>query len=409
MTNEPTELPQRNRKRRHVRRKKITSSPGEVVNQNPTAVDIEVIAQLEPGTNLTSQRDSIFNWVESVPKGSLAEQILADRERLLEGDAKIEEEVVANDPLSQLAHREADPEAMFKEIGIEDEKEMHANWSQIFQDEDFNAYRRLNNAVKSNISGEVHSRTRREFARFRDDQEETETRFVPRNSFPIDYVEDPDEEVADEEEGFEEELRPNYFLALRITNPTIISKIGRVQDFIYRVYGDLVEGYLVDKGCLHITLNVLRLPTNDDVFTAIEAMNAYQRGGFQRLVPTKTTVKLRVQGVRQFKTRVMFADILEDSSKEILKDVFHGIKSALARAGINEQSQKFDPHLTILKFRTDDNQVCPQISESVLRAAGVPLDFGVQFLHKLDLCAMKEKDESGYYSIIHSIKPNRVA
>lgn len=409
MTNDQRELPQRNRKRRYGRKKKTTFVPGAAVDQDQKA-DVVGATIVEAETRLVSQKDSVFNWVETVPKGSLAEQILADREKLLEGGVLVEEEIVANDPLSQLAHREADPEATFKEIGIEDEKEMHANWSQIFQDEDFNAYRRLNNAIKSNISGQVHSRTRKEFARFRDDAEEGEIRFRSRSSFPpIDHVEDPEEEFEEVEEGFEEEVRPNYFLALRITNPTIISKIGRVQDFIERVYGDLVEGYLVDRGCLHITLNVLRLPTNDDVFTAIEAMNAFQRGGFQRLVPTKTTVKLRVQGIRQFKTRVMFADILEDSNKEILKDVFHGIRSTLARAGINEQSQKFDPHLTILKFRTDKNQVCPQISESVLRAAGVPLDFGVQFLHKLDLCSMKEKDESGYYSIIHSIKPSRVA
>jgi len=409
MTNDSTDLPQRNRKRRYGRKKKLDSTAEIADDHKQDPEDIDVIAELGPGTDLKAHRDSVFNWVETVPKGSLAEQILADRERLLEGDALVEEEVVANDPLSQLAHREADPEATFKEIGIEDEKEMHANWSQIFQDEDFNAYRRLNNPIRSNISGQVHSRTRREFARFRDDAEEMEMRFFITRSSPKDHVEDPEEEFENENEGSEENIRPNYFLALRITNPTIISKIGRVQDFIYRVYGDLVEGYLVDKGCLHITLNVLRLPTNDDIFTAIEAMNAYQRGGFQRLVPTKTTVKLRVQGVRQFKSRVMFADILEDSNKEILKDVFHGIKSALTRAGITEQSLKFDPHLTILKFRTDDNQVCPQISESVLRAAGVPLDFGVQFLHQLDLCAMKEKDESGYYSIIHSIKPSRVA
>jgi len=409
MTNDSTDLPQRNRKRRYGRKKKLENSTEVAADHEQNADKIDVIAELGPGSKPPVHRDSVFNWIETVPKGSLAEQILADRERLLEGNVLVEEEVVANDPLSQLAHREADPEATFKEIGIEDEKEVHANWSQIFQDEDFNAYRRLNNPIRSNISGQVHSRTRREFARFRDDGEMPEMRFFITRSSPIDHPEDPTEEFEDEKEGFEEEIRPNYFLALRITNPTIISKIGQVQDFIHRVYGDLVEGYLVDQGCLHITLNVLRLPTNDDVFTAIEAINAYQRGGFQRLVPTKTTVKLRVQGIRQFKSRVMFADILEDSNKEILKDVFHGIKSALARAGITEQSQKFDPHLTILKFQTDDNQVCPQISESVLRAAGVPLDFGVQFLHKLDLCAMKEKDESGYYSIIHSIKPNRIA
>lgn len=188
--------------------------------------------------------------------------------------------------------------------------------------------------------------------------------------------------------------RPNYFVSLRITSPTILAKLVSVQESLVK-YDGRYKSFLVPEGTFHITLSLLTIMNEQEVETAVrvmqentqrmqQIMNGEGEEKEENSAPA-VAAALSIRGLSSFGDKVLFADIARDSGRVRLNRVallltaaFHaagvgctekkrvekifkevrGGKGALIQtiAQINavvEEEEGFTPHLTIAKMSRD--------------------------------------------------------
>lgn len=219
-------------------------------------------------------------------------------------------------------------------------------------------------------------------------------------------VDDSDDENADKSKGFDEELcdegfdkywrnkmRPNYFLAMKVTDPEITQTAEGIQDIILD-HEPRFESCCMPLHCLHVTLCTLGLDTPEQVEHCSEVLN--------RLKPELTSMvpkdkPLHFKGMAQFFNRVVYAKV--ECSPEMYEFVDH-IKLCLKNEGVEiRDNHDFVPHMTIVKVtRTVGNSTGKKYIPPWIYSHKSEVDFGHQVFDNMHLCKMShERNKDGFY------------
>jgi len=303
----------------------------------------------------------------------------------------VPEAPIYDDPLSQLACTiNENPEAPTT-LGMENEEENHGHNAQIFLDEDFKAYRSRNLpkyivdhseqiTVRRQVSQKKHSMQKR----WRDEEEEI---------------------FEESEELIYDTSRISHFISLQITDATLKRKLKTIQDSIASRFPDLAQ-YLVDPKTFHFTIIVLNLHEEDLIWSALGAFEQFGANRLEKILETRTSCKLTVQGLGHFRKRVLYADLNDDKARERLKKIHHGLCNEFVTNDIpGDFRKRFEPHCTLLKLPPGEE--LPKDLLALLPSFSAKI--GTQFLHRLDFCIFQaDKAESGYYDSMGSVQPSKL-
>ncbi|XP_002733274.1 leukocyte receptor cluster member 9-like [Saccoglossus kowalevskii] len=189
-------------------------------------------------------------------------------------------------------------------------------------------------------------------------------------------------------------IGPNYFIAVRITNPAIGEAVKTLQDKIVESVPDLRNCCsTIDK--LHITVATLRIDTGKEMQIAFEVL---QKLKYDLSHLLKSPIMLHFQGLQNFHGQVLYAATNPDP----IFDNFHKqLTSCFENAGLKivGEFSEFVPHMTIAQMSrfvggklhapTMISSLCDKYSEYYFGAQGV------EFLH---LCSIGQGlTHDGFY------------
>jgi len=194
--------------------------------------------------------------------------------------------------------------------------------------------------------------------------------------------------------------RPNHFVCLKLSdNPTLVKKAEEVQAKVLEAQPAL-EALLVSPTLLHLTLFVMHLSDESDLVKAVKCITEYQ----EELVGPDQ-IHITMQGLASFGSDVLFGEIVT-SGLDFLQRINHGLSVKFLEAGLlttEEQkviaSGKFKPHVTLFKVSKGGKKA----PKKILRDSWEPhagFYFGDHVCHGLELSAMSEKDDKGFYKKI---------
>ena len=203
-------------------------------------------------------------------------------------------------------------------------------------------------------------------------------------------------DISSDDEGsehWENKLRPNYFVCVRITDKEITEAVARVQDDILNNEPRYAE-CIVPPAALHVTLCTLGLDTQEQL---IDACKVLREAKYELANIAKKNIQLRLHGVSNFYNRVLYAIVHHD---EKLTEFVEHLRMILSQAGL-EVRDRYDlvPHMTIMKtarpvsraMKTKD--INPGLYDHFL-----DMKFGYQQLDTLYLCPMTtNRRDDGFY------------
>ncbi|XP_049657451.1 A-kinase anchoring protein 7 isoform X3 [Accipiter gentilis] len=211
------------------------------------------------------------------------------------------------------------------------------------------------------------------------------------------------EEGSERKKKKKKQYQPNYFISLPITNPEITGSIQAVQDAIIQKDQRLSKA-MVHSGSLHVTMLVMHLSNEEEISIAVGALSDSKDFVEDRL--KGKTVDLSFQGIDHFKNEVGFVKLAENDHTTILVEIAETMKKIFQEKGIFAGEERaFKPHLTFMKL-SKSTQLRKQVKkiDSSLYEDFKSHYFGVEILHRLDLCSMlKKKQPNGYYYCESSI------
>merc|ERR1712228_1027454 len=282
----------------------------------------------------------------------------------------------------------------------------------IFQDEEFKEYRKNNIAITNhkykNHGGDkiVHRKKYTE-----DDDEEQ------HNEYDANYDDDMEYDQPQKHDFMQKpnrKMKPNYFIALKISDVRMKKKLKNAQNILMKELNDAIyERAMIDESMFHITINAIYCDDDEEVFHLMNEFEKFGNEMLQRLIPTKLSVRLHVNGIDHFRQKVIYGHIEDDAHKRKLENVFHALHTQLQNAGIINQQHRFDPHLTIMKLSKIGNNKGLSIPMKIIKKLNgkynKSLDFGYQYCNQLELLSMsderQDEDADGYYQCISSIAP----
>lgn len=185
--------------------------------------------------------------------------------------------------------------------------------------------------------------------------------------------------------------RPNFFIAIQVTNTTISESVQQVQDHIRTQLPELAPKDFIKLHKLHITAFVLCIKSADDLQRVVSVIEKSKDVALQ-FFPNGTLPALSLQGVRSFEgNRVVWIDLEHGNDKELLTnyvDTLHQFfKDNLPEVGF--EKKKFIPHITLFKSRkrSKNNKVLPEHYDGFKDYL-----FGRQSIEHLKLVAMEEEE-----------------
>ncbi|XP_072167718.1 leukocyte receptor cluster member 9-like [Diadema setosum] len=189
--------------------------------------------------------------------------------------------------------------------------------------------------------------------------------------------------------------RPNYFIAMHITDEDIISKVKDVQKHMSGM-DPLLSSYLMSPAHLHITLCTLQLATEAQVSTALSVLKSIQHELASMLLPI---TMLRFEGLAAFHERIIYSPPQADAA---LEKMTRFLRKSLQSAGLSLAGtrEEFVPHLTILKMPREEASGHPVFSSDLNREF-LDCYFGMQAVDAIHLCSMVDKPppDRFYHSI----------
>ena len=219
--------------------------------------------------------------------------------------------------------------------------------------------------------------------------------------------------------------RPTHFLAVRVKNPQIQETIDKLQSEIIK-RNALLEPCMVSPILAHMTLFVMHLATVDEVKAAAELLTGPASSSssspatpshlLHAAVRATAPLPVTFQGLGTFTSKVLFASLVEGEAKEKLHMLSSLAYQAYEEGNITVQPFNFKPHLTICKTskfwssrRRKGGRAGagkknkkwkrgkpPQITRDAYEGWENML-FGSHVLSGIELLAMREKDDDGYY------------
>lgn len=201
-----------------------------------------------------------------------------------------------------------------------------------------------------------------------------------------------EEEVDEHNPYWRDKLRPNYFLALRITDPEIRQGVEQIQDYLLDnepLYGPCC----IPPQALHITLCTLGLDTPEQIAHAREVLQRIQ----PELASGLPKEPLHLDGVSNFYSRVVYAKV---KPHQQFMDFVDHLKLLVREAGVEiRDNHDFVPHMTIMKVtRPVARQKGTKNVDPWLYSNFTDMDFGQQKVNGIHLCSMgDERREDGFY------------
>ena len=195
-------------------------------------------------------------------------------------------------------------------------------------------------------------------------------------------------------------IEPNYFLAIRVSNPQIHSAIKIVQDSI-TTHNEKLTPALIPLANLHLTLMVIHLENDEQIQRAKEVLNQCKISLDPILRNSALTITF--SGLDHFDHRVVYAKLCGGEEMEVLKSVVNIVRETFTKEGIpSTNPREFNPHLTVMKLlhnprvRRKGIKLIKEIPEESY-ASWVDMNFGEETVNALHLCSMYKKEEDGFY------------
>jgi 2'-5' RNA ligase/uncharacterized protein (UPF0248 family) len=191
-----------------------------------------------------------------------------------------------------------------------------------------------------------------------------------------------------------DKLRPNHFIALRITDEDVRNAADEIQKHVIANEPKLKD-CKIPTGALHLTLCTIGLETPEQVLQAVKCLEE-SLPELASIVPKDK--KLTFKGVQTFFNRVIYGKVIDCPPE--FHDLVQHLKTCLASEGIEVRDyHEFVPHMTIMKVSrpvaklTGNNYIAPWLystfNETVL---------GTQSIDNLHLCTMAdERQPDGFY------------
>lgn len=205
---------------------------------------------------------------------------------------------------------------------------------------------------------------------------------------------DDDEATDQYDKYWRDKLRPNHFIALRITDEQIRETAEGIQKQVIDNEPRLAN-CKIPKGAMHLTLCTIGLETPEQIENAVQCLEE-AISEIKDIIPKEKL--LTFKGVETFFNRVIYGRVI-DCPKEFYDLVEH-LKTCLAAKGIDVRDyHEFVPHMTIMKVsrpvakQTGNNYIAPWLYSCFNNTV-----LGSQVVDNLHLCAMSdERQEDGFY------------
>merc|ERR1712039_204816 len=107
-------------------------------------------------------------------------------------------------------------------------------------------------------------------------------------------------------------MKPNYFIALKISDKRMKKKLKNAQNILLNELGDDAMDYeraMIDESMFHITINAIYCAIDEEIFHLIDEFDKFGKGQLQRLLPTKLSCRLHVNGIYHFRQKVIYGHI----------------------------------------------------------------------------------------------------
>ncbi|XP_071081976.1 A-kinase anchor protein 7-like [Haliotis cracherodii] len=191
---------------------------------------------------------------------------------------------------------------------------------------------------------------------------------------------------------WKDKLRPNYFIAVRVTDHEVMENLESVQDYILK-NEPRYSSCCIPGGALHITLCTLGLDTPEQVSNAVRALKTMKSD----LAASAPKEPLKLVGVANFFNRVVYAKV--QCSETFIPFVDH-IKLCMNEAGVDiRDGYEFIPHMTIMKTTRPVSRVMGTKEVSPFLYEGfADMTFGTQAIDGIHLCSMEtQRRDDGFY------------
>ena len=193
-------------------------------------------------------------------------------------------------------------------------------------------------------------------------------------------------------------ITPNYFLAIRVSNPQIHSGIKIVQDSI-TTHNEKLTPALIPLATLHLTLMVIHLENDEQLQKATEVLNQCKIS----LDPIlrNSALTMTFSGLDHFNHQVLYVKLCGGEGMEVLKSAVNIVRETFTKEGIpSTDPRDFSPHLTVMKLSRSPmlrRKGIKKIPEESY-ASWVDMSFGEEPVNALHLCSMnKKKEKDGFY------------
>ncbi|XP_052257185.1 uncharacterized protein LOC127862214 isoform X2 [Dreissena polymorpha] len=213
--------------------------------------------------------------------------------------------------------------------------------------------------------------------------------------------------ASEEQDEKQKQTRPNYFVAIPITNYSVRTALKEIQEHMVKEEPKLQQA-IVRVSTLHLTVMVLGLHTVDEISRTKEALDkvSHRLNAHQEM----SDLSVDIAGIGHFRNEVVFAKIASEIQVERLHTIAEIVEGCmLEKELVSADSKGFKPHATIAKLSKvkgskKNGQKLKKINESLYKQWNDTC-FGTQNVSVLQLCSMnKPKDESGYYHVEYSVQ-----
>ena len=199
-----------------------------------------------------------------------------------------------------------------------------------------------------------------------------------------------------------ERIVPNYFIAIRVSNPQIHTGVKIIQDSIV-THNEKLKPALKPLATLHLTLLVVHLEDEEQIQKATQILHQCRRS--LEPILQNDTLTLNFVGLDDFDNRVLFVKLRSKENKKVVA-VADIVKKTFADEGIpSTDSRKFNPHLTVMDLARNRKLRKQGITKIPVQsyATWVHSKFGKELVTGFHLCSMKEKDKDGFYKCVASV------
>lgn len=197
-------------------------------------------------------------------------------------------------------------------------------------------------------------------------------------------------------------LRPNYFVAVRVSNPAIHTSVKLIQDSMVD-YDKLLQPALIPISTLHITLMVMHLQP-EEVDKAFEVLKTCE-SDFKDLFDD--TLPMTFDELAHFRNEVVFGKMNNDEEVEKLKLLATVVRNNYEKHGFpTTDDRPFTPHLTIMKLSRMQTKKKKRVKKIPPESYSSWLDceLGKEMVNEVLLCSMNhKKDKEGFYHCVGSV------